>query len=372
MKDLAQIIAELEAENKECALYGSFVTGNMWTGSDINLLAIEASTGRITSSATNYAFGDWHLDIPRITKVVVGNQLLQIEVFPASSLARAADDWILCDRLYTAKAGGAAHGPLYRAIENIRVIRNDLALRSRRVDWYVSTVTRLLHEADGDPRERAFAYRLAALLLGCAQLEASGQTKGSYKRLYRQCQSAGDEGFRAAYERLYAIEGIDNDRLSKLLARGLQIMEEMRRYYETRTEELRNAGAGLCESLTTTLAISSKGVPTGKGILENLQIGDREAALDCLRKATLWLTNSAVKIQAAATGAWPVPGGYFAALRNMPYGQETVTPFLVDLFALNDDADRLQQAFESLVNRYRQPADGVSQDSPAFVRAGRA
>ena len=341
-EEILRLTRTLEARGAECALFGSVVTGRWWEGSDINLLAAEPSQEPVTSSATNYVLGDWALDTPRITKQIVSSHLLQLDVYPILVLERALDDWILCDRLYHAVPIGHLRGRLAKAISTVQKNRDDPGLRGRRVQWYVRTSRELLEAAD-DPHERSFATRVAAILLGCAQLEAVGSTKGSYKRLYRQCQSAFAEStVRQAFETIYAVEPMDGALLTSLLTRGLGLVGEMRSWYESHPEQLDASPPGLRQSLVTTLGIASDGIPTGKGILENLAIGDGAAALDSLRKSTLWLTNAAIKVE--LQDRWPAPGHYLEALAQLPIGRATLVPYFSDLFGLDADIDVLDDA----------------------------
>ncbi len=334
--ELDRVVSEMANAGRECALFGSAVTGEWWEGSDLNLLVVEGSPNRVTSSAVNYVFGDWALDTPRITKMVVAGRLFQVDVYPSRSLQAAHLDWVLCDRLYHARPLGYGSGDLTQAIKDVRDRRFDPSVRASRARWYLQTSERLLRVASGRPREEVLATRIAAMLLGCAQLELVGQTKRSYKRLYRQCERAyDDERSRERYLLLYGLEEVDGSEVQGLLEGAIYAIERLRSYVVEHDDRLGVCPPGLRESLTTTLGITvGVDFPPGKGIVENLGLGDNGAALDCIRKATLWLANAVLRIEVAAGSPPPRPGCYLEALLNLPAADRTIECFLVDLFGL--------------------------------------
>jgi len=346
----------MAGSGRECALFGSAVTGEWWDGSDLNLLVVEDSPARVTSSAINYVFGDWALDTPRITKMVVANRLFQVDVYPSRSLQAAHLDWVLCDRLYHARPLGDGKGKLAQAIKDVQARRIESDVRAHRAHWYLQTSEQLLRVASGRPREEALAARIAAMLLGCAQLELVGQTKRSYKRLYRQCERAyNEERSRELYLFLYGLEVFDGPEVQELLEGAIYAVERLRSYVIEHEDRLEACPPGLHESLTTTLGISA-GVdfPPGKGIVENLSLGDDAAALDCIRKATLWLANAVLRIEIAAGSPAPWPGGYLKALLDVPAVDRTIERFLVDLFGLDRESpSELRSAIDELATCLR-------------------
>jgi hypothetical protein len=357
-------VEALSQNGAECAIFGSSVTGERWPGSDLNLLVVEDGDERVTSTATNYVFGDWSLDTPAITKVLVGGELFQTEVYPSATLDGALEDWVLCDRLYHARLVTPSRGALAAAIEAARRRRFDGDVRRRRVAWYRTTSESLVAHAD-DPMERAFALRVAALLFGCAELELRRDTKRSYKRLYRQCEAAyADASARADFVRLSAVADDARGRLSSLVPAGLAAMERIRSFYlDEARPYVAAAPPGLRESFRTTLAISADGVPAGKGILENVALEDYPAALDCLRKATLWLGNAALRMEGAVTGTFPRSGRFLATLLDLPVMTDEIARLVVEVFALEDAApDDSLRAFRRLAARLAEAESALAHE----------
>lgn len=365
MTELEELVREFAHSKEEAALFGSAVTGETWEGSDLNVLVLEQGAKPVITSATNYILGDWAADTPRITKRLINGQLFQVDVYPSANLETAIDDWILCDRLAQARAF-RTEGPLAEAIEGVRQARFTVPTRVRRIRWYVETARDLV-AAGSDPSEQLFATRMSAVLLGCAELEVVRQVKRSYKRMYRQCLDAFAQGTgpsdRSSFVTCYGLGEPDSETLSSLLMEGLAAIKAVRTYFlDPHAGRMKDCPPGLLESMRTTLEISSGGIPAGKGIVENFSLGDLPAALDCLRKATLWLTNASLRIHSASAGA-PQPGRYLEALSGLQMGVD-ILGFVRRLFVLEpSQAEGALLAHERLCSNLSAAADAIERGS---------
>ncbi len=348
MNAVDDTVRELNRAGQACALFGSAVTGRLWAGSDINILALDDGREPVTSSATNYFWGDWALDTPRTTKRLVDGRLLEIDSYPAANLASALDDWILCDRLLGARPMGEMTGALAAAIEQVKALRWAPEVRRRRIGWYLSTVRRLRAAATAAD-EILMAIRVGAILLGCAALEIAGQPKLSYKRLHRQSLLAFTDARDA--QDFSTCSGLGPDTASppvvrSVLAEALAALTRVQNQFRKhRARALEVGPSRLLVGLRTTLEISADGVPPGKGIAENLAAGDPVLALDSLRKATLWLMNVLLRMR-AADGPSPQPGRYLAALAGLELPDVDLAALARRVFGLDpqaaEDADAAQ------------------------------
>lgn len=332
-----KVAEEYQDMHEAVAIFGSAVSGNVWQGSDVNILAVESSIKPITSSVTNYLFDPLNLDTPRIIKSFRDRRLVQVEIIPSSIVNQELIlDWVLCDRLFNCKVIHDKNGELTQTVADIQKKRFSDDSRHLRIQWYLNQIVRLCN-ADSESLNNLFNLRVSSLFLTCAYIENASEYKKSYKRLSKQLKECAPPDIVDSIARVKGVEKWEQTAIASVLKKAQGLLKEMSDYLKNNPRLIKKLSEGTRSSLMTSMDISSSGIPAGKGVIENLESGDFQEALDSLRQASIWLFNALAKINYDCDSASFDPLTYIDSIENLNYKVDGIVDYLVELFNLHDD-----------------------------------